>query len=125
MYILDTSAFIHLAKETEIGRKIQSKYNEEVVRVTTFTIHELLVGASSTAKKKLYEHLFPSLEIFPFDYDASLKSAELERFLRTKGRLINKMDILIAGICLAQGATIVTCDADFTRIPELKVAFIE
>ncbi len=124
MYILDTSAFIHLAKETDIGRKIRESYGEEIVRITTFTVHELLVGALSSTKKQLYEDLFPLLEILPFGYDAATHSAELERLLRTRGRLINKVDILIAGICLTYGATIVTCDADFTKIPGLQVVFV-
>jgi predicted nucleic acid-binding protein len=123
MIILDTSALIEITKGSEKGAQIVSHIQEESYATTSINMHELLLLARSDEKKEFKEFL-NAIKIYPYDRDCVEKSVFIERELMQKGKLINKLDILIASICLAQGAGILTLDEDFKRIPGLKAIII-
>ena len=123
MYILDSSAFIELINESPVGKKIAKKIRDVPAITTVFTINEILIGAKGIHRKAL-EKLFEGVEVIEYDKDSALKSVEIEEVLMKKGQIINKVDIFIAGICLANNKQLVTLDKHFKRIPELKTVFV-
>ncbi|MBW2968677.1 type II toxin-antitoxin system VapC family toxin [Candidatus Woesearchaeota archaeon] len=119
MYILDTSAFIEIIKNTKKCQKICDKLGEVPAAITVFTLNELLIGAEKK-EKQIIEKLIQGITILNFDKESAMKSVEIERYLTKQGKKINKVDLFIASICLVQQKIIVTLDNHFLRIPGLK-----
>lgn len=122
--VIDTSVIIGFLK----GNPPEVKYLEKVlptgnVKLTAITIFELKVGIiASTKRDKILDHFLRQISVIPFDREAALEAARIENNLRQKGEGIGAPDTLIAGICLAQGLTLVTLNLKhFNRIPGLKV----
>lgn len=122
MILLDTSALIELADGTERG-KIVKQYLEksiEVLGTTVFTVHELLLPVSGEEEEKLKDLLSRFL-ILTFDHEAALESVRLNTLMKKEGAVLSKIDLFIASICKAKKASLFTFDADFSRVPELKI----
>ncbi len=123
MIILDTSALIEITRGSEKGTQIMSHIQEESYATTSINMHELLLLARDDEKEE-FKKFLEVIKICPYDKDCIEKSVFIERELMQKGKLINRLDILIAAICLVQGAGILTLDEDFKRVPGLKAIII-
>lgn len=87
---------------------------------------ELLYGALRSLKPAQNEARVRSflepLEVIPFDRRAAAAYARLRRELELAGTPIGPNDMVIAGIVLAHGGTLVTHNQrEFHRIPDLKL----
>ncbi len=120
MAILDSSAIIHLLKGAQKGQSLQEKFETELTSTTSISINEVLAGIDNKHKLIAIDFL-KGLEIIPFDERAAYKSAELEESLRKKGKMMGKLDLLIAAICLTHNIPLVTTDADFNAVQGLKI----
>lgn len=122
MIILDSSAIIQILNGTRIGKEIKDRYmhREFISATTSISINEVLIGIKEN-KKEDVKKFFKELEILDFGSEAAYKSVEIEEELRKKGKLINKLDIYIASICLIHNIPIITLDKDFNNIEGLKV----
>ena len=65
-----------------------------------------------------------TMEILSFGQSDAEISSSIEKRLLKQGSPINKVDIFIAGICMAHDATIITLDRDFKKVIGLKVVEI-
>lgn len=119
MIVLDSSAVIELLKGTEKGKKIRENINNEAIAITTITLYEVLIGVPARHNAIIREFL-KTFEILPFDEDAGYKSIVIEEQLTKRGKLIGKLDIFIASICLVHDLKLLTADNDFKNIEELK-----
>jgi predicted nucleic acid-binding protein len=117
MILADTSVLIDLLRG-EIKAKQLEEYGEIA---TCFPIQCELYKGTKIARnteegekqvKKLLERL-KGLEAGP-------KAAKKFSELRQKYSDINDFDLMIAGICIANNADILTQDSDFEKIEELK-----
>jgi len=122
-YCLDTSAFIEVLYATDKGKKIQALAKEEPITITVFTIHELLVGMKEKEIEKI-EKFLKLVTVTEFSKECALHSSVIERHLRGKGRLVNKMDLLIAGMCLYRNYHLITCDNDFENIKGIQTTIV-
>lgn len=61
------------------------------------------------------------LDPLPLTDGAAREAALVEATLLEDGEPVNLGDVLIAGVCRHHGATLVTRDEDFDRVPELDV----
>jgi predicted nucleic acid-binding protein len=120
MYLLDTSAVIELVCGSKKGEQIVNLTKDKSLAITSFTVHELWIGLKTGEKETLSQFL-KEVSILDFDWDAAIKSAEIELELKNKGTLINKTDIFISGICKANDFDFVTCDVDFSKVKGLKL----
>ena len=59
--------------------------------------------------------------MLPLDADVVSAYARLRTLLERAGTLIGHNDMLIAAHALALGCTLVTADAEFDRVPGLRV----
>lgn len=118
MIVLDTSAIIELNLGTEKGKKIARFIEKEATAISAISVNEFLIGAKN---KKLLDEFVKTTHILPFDAEAAYKSVEIEEKLKGKGKMINKLDILIAATVLVHGLQLITADKDFMNIEELKV----
>lgn len=89
---------------------------------TAITAFELRSGARSEKVSQKVETLLAALEIFPFDEAAADRAAEVRRSLEADGVPIGMADYMIAGVCLARSASLMTRNrAHFERVPGLEV----
>jgi predicted nucleic acid-binding protein len=119
MIVLDTSAAIELLCGSGVGRRIRELTADDEIVITAHTVHELLLGEDDAVVE-----FIRNTRVLPYDGDAAAASARIERELSRKGRMVNRMDILIAGVCAAQKARILAVDNDFDRIPGINATVI-
>lgn len=118
MIILDSSAIIEVLKGSPIGGEILDATKDEEIVNTSLTLQEVLLGAKDFEKTSSF---FDSTIVLGLEKDDAIKSVEIEKNLTKKGIKINKTDIMIAAICINNGATLLSLDNDFTKIQGLKL----
>ncbi|MBI4139915.1 type II toxin-antitoxin system VapC family toxin [Candidatus Woesearchaeota archaeon] len=120
MAVLDSSATIDILSGNGLGIILRDKYKREATRTTTITMHEVLFGVKQEYKKQVLNY-FQTLDILSFDSASAIKSSELEQEMRAKGKILNRLDVFIAAICITRGEPLITTDKDFKQIPGLKI----
>ena len=86
------------------------------------TVLELLSGARADEERQKVETLLSALHVLPFDAVAAEAGAAVRRDLEARGEGIGTADYLVAGVCLAHGATLLTRNRKlFERVPGLKL----
>lgn len=89
---------------------------------TAISALELLGSAESKRARKRVDRLLAALPILPFDEASSRAAAEARRTLGPGGAALGIADYLIAGICLAHSATLLTRDIErFSRVEGLRL----
>ena len=125
MIVLDTSFIIDYFRGVEATYDLVDEGEE--VTTTTITYHEILTGLKrkrSKKEEKVFKRFFSEIRILPFDDKAAEESSSIAAKLLAIGKEINALDVLIAGIAIANGAEkIITRDSDFEEIA--KVSDIE
>lgn len=129
LYLLDTN-IVSDAMRNPAGpaarRIIATARNEDGARVCTSVVVqcELLFGLRRRTHPRWhdqYARVLSALEVMPLDTTVPPHYAKLRAELKTLGTPIGPNDSLIAAHALALGATLVTADAEFARIPGLGV----
>lgn len=118
MYVLDSNALIEIAKETAQGKRALSLMGKTPAATTSISVQEVLVGVSEK-EVAVYESMFEGFQILSHDAAAARIAAKIQRKL--KGNALSTADAMIAGICISQGAMLVTFDKAFQRVSELKL----
>ena len=124
MHVLDSSALIEAIEEGPLAQKVEDVLKDGALITTSICMHELLVGASTEKECFVLEGLFSKMRILEFDAKAAKISSRIENRLTKEGKKIGSVDCLIAGICIANDAVLVSFDEHFQRIPGLKIAKI-
>jgi len=129
MLLLDTSFLIDYFRGKPSARKVT--LSSDVV-TTVVTYYEIMAGAKMAKAKReerFFRRFFSEVKVLDLDLKAAEASSEIAGMLRAVGRSVNPMDILIAGIALANGVErIVTKDRDFleiSKVSELDVVIYE
>ncbi len=127
MACLDTSFIIDFleGKKEVVAIKDDLERTEKSIVIPAPVLMELWHGAClsravQTEKEKI-EELLSSFEILAFDEYAAKEAGEILTVLRKAGALINTEDIMIAAIAKVSNEKLITADADYTRIPGLRV----
>jgi len=118
--LLDTSAVIGLLRGEKEIEALVAKQEETLC--TCFPVQCELYRGTRIARRteegeKEVELLLDELEHLEADKLSAKKVAEL----REKYPKIKSFDLMIAGICIANNAKIITKDEDFEKIEELEV----
>lgn len=119
MYLLDSSAIIEILHDTETGKEIINLIDKNPVCTTSISVYEILLGENEKESEKIHQ-FFSSIKILNFDENAAKFGVDLEKKLIRSGKNINKIDILIAGICKSNNKIIISLDSDFKRIDGIK-----
>lgn len=129
VYLLDTNIISHMMRETT-GLAAQrfavlARSNTPAKMVTSVIVQcELqfgLVRRPNQRLSKAYEKIVPLLDVMPLTDQITEHYAHLRTQLEAKGTAIGPNDALIAAHALAVNATLVTADAEFFRVPGLRV----
>ncbi|MBI4439890.1 PIN domain-containing protein [Candidatus Woesearchaeota archaeon] len=127
MAVLDSSFLIDILrnKPSAVDLLDDLERKESVLAVAAPSVMEMWEGALLSSipdrEKKRVEELLTHLTVFPLDEAAAKRSAEVEAGLIRQGQQIGGVDIMVAGIALTRGDTLVSGDAHFARIPGLRV----
>ena len=125
MLLLDSTVIIEFLNATTLGMKVQEEYLDQEVAITAFTMHEVLRGIHENEEKIIAMNLFEQIHILSFNKKSAKKSVVIENQLQKLGKMINQVDIFIAGICQEHDVAIVTLDKDFLKVPKLRVRMLE
>jgi len=121
--VLDTNFLIDLLRNKAGIKDIADSFEDP--KTTTINTFELYYGARRSAKpeKGMSEvgNLLNSIEILEFDKSAAQKAADIHAELMNSGNPVDILDVLIAGIVIANKEELVTRDVGhFSRIPGLR-----
>lgn len=129
LYLLDTNILSDMMRNPT-GLAAQqfraTLSNSDTANISTSVIVqcELLFGLRRRTHPRWqthYELLLKSVTVIPFDAEVAVYYANLRTVLEEAGTPIGPNDTFIAAHALALGATLVTADAEFTRVPGLKI----
>lgn len=128
-YLLDTNILSDMMRNPEgaASQRFQqvAKSASNVRLCTSVVVQcELLFGLRHRTNPRWqihYEKLLESVEILPLDSTAVPSYASLRGLLESAGTPIGPNDTLIAAQALSIKATLVSADAEFLRVPGLRV----
>jgi predicted nucleic acid-binding protein len=128
-FLLDTNAFSDLmAAEPRSAARLGSVTAPDRVVTCTIVRGEILYGIErmpSGARRDGFSRnadaLFSVLTCEPLPAAAAEHYARTKQQCRARGVALDENDLWIAATCLWLGATLVTRDRDFTRVPGLMV----
>lgn len=93
------------------------------IAITIVTVYEVLKGLrhrEAPAKEERFRNALKSLYILPLDESAVNEAAAIYADLRRRGETISDADVLIAGIVMANGYTLVSNNVKhYNRIQRL------
>ena len=129
LYLLDTNIVSHMMVNAEGKAALHAikliTQDPSVRMCTSVVVHcELAFGIAKRPSSRLQKALdfqLASLLVMPLDNDVVLHYARLRAGLEANGTPIGPNAALIAAHALALGATLVSADAEFERVPGLKV----
>ncbi|HSR15049.1 MAG TPA: type II toxin-antitoxin system VapC family toxin [Gemmatimonadales bacterium] len=124
MIVADTDVLIEALRGREPARsRVAEALAAGQLATTTITAFELRSSADSDRTRAAIEQLLAPLEILPFDEQALIRAGRVRRSLEPAGLGIGMAGYLIAGICLARAATLLTRNrAHFGRVEGLSLA---
>jgi tRNA(fMet)-specific endonuclease VapC len=123
MTVLDTNFLIDLLRGKAGISEVADSFEDP--KTTTVNAFELYYGANRSAKpeKTVFEvgSLLKSIDVLDFDKSAARKAADIHAELMNSGKLVDIMDVLIAGIVITNKEELVTRNIDhFSRIQGLR-----
>jgi len=119
--LLDASVLIEWKKGNAQVAGIIDKLDD--ISISSLTHFEFMVGEDKP--NELSNTFFRDYPLLPFNSHDSIRAVNIYRELSGKGKIINIMDILIAGQAMNHGLTIVSTDPDFKMIKGLDSIIIE
>jgi predicted nucleic acid-binding protein len=115
MYLLDTSALIEFFIGSQKGAAIRDYLKGDEYFIAAPTVYEINKGKS---KKETLMYFIKNSSVLDFTSESGETSASIYKKLEKKGKMVNELDIMIAGIGLCKGLEIISCDKDFEKIRE-------
>lgn len=122
--LLDTNTIIYAHKNLGQVRKHWSETPFDDVALCSVNIFELEYGLAKSSRPHDLSQFITRLSerhpILNFDSKAAVRAGQVRAHLANLGLPIGPFDLMIAGIALANGLTIVTRNSrEFSRVPQL------
>jgi tRNA(fMet)-specific endonuclease VapC len=123
MIVADSDVLIDFLRGREPGhQRIQLELRTGRLATTSINAFELLSGAAATKEHTKVSTLLNAVKVLPLEERAADLAAGVRRNLEAGGNGIGMADYLIAGVCLAHNATLLTRNRDhFSRVPDLQI----
>ena len=123
MICLDTSILIDYYRKKDKSTSLfyQLTNHNSLFAVTAITEYELFLGNSEN-QNSFWNEFFSRLTVLPFDTLSARYSAEIFKQLKSKNKLIDTPDILIAGTVMRNRLPLATLNyKHFERIVGLQL----
>ena len=126
MIVADTDVLVDALRGREPARsRIAEALAAGQLATTAITAFELRSGADTDRTRATIDQLLAPLEILPFDQQAAIRAGNVRRTLETAGMPVGMADYLIAGICLAHSASLITRNrSHFGRVAGLSLVVL-
>ena len=114
MVIIDTNVVIeYLRGNAKIASVVDTYVERSGIAITSLSRYELL---QRFYKDQALLSFLADTEVYAFDKRASDKAAELWHKLKSKGKMVDDIDLLIASVALSNGEELLTMDNSFKNI---------
>jgi predicted nucleic acid-binding protein len=124
MVIFDTSVIIDASRRKKYAMDLIETYSgKELIATTIITKYEMLRGATKQNIGFISE-LLQRFIIFDFGEDAVDETIKAYQSLSEKVKMINELDLIIAGIAAANNETLITKDKDFLNFESNKITVL-
>ena len=119
--VIDTSLFIEFLRAKEKSNtRLYNLPDNVTYSLSTVTLFELYMGATSPEKEKNIQLLTNGLNILPFNDEIALRSGQIYQALKRKNQMIEIRDIYIAATSLVHRLPLATLNKKhFERIEGL------
>jgi predicted nucleic acid-binding protein len=125
MVILDTSVVIDISRKKKYALVLLASYQEkERIATTLITQYEMLRGTPEPYINYITE-LLNRFVILDFANNSLDETVKMYKKLKKKGKLINEIDIMIAGIAATSNETLITKDNDFLNLESDKIVVLQ
>jgi predicted nucleic acid-binding protein len=123
LIIADTDVIIDFFTDTvPVSDEILKIILEKRLCLTSMTVYELYAGVIGKKRLNQVETLITSVPIFSLGVTEAAIAGKIYTYLKAKGKLIGHRDIIIAGICIANGLPLFTKNmTHFRMIPQLDL----
>jgi tRNA(fMet)-specific endonuclease VapC len=128
LFLLDTNitGYIIRGRSEAARQKLKETREEAQVVISTVTEAEILYGLElrpeAARLRAAVSRLFESLEVRTWDSAAARAYATLRAKLKTAGKTLAEMDLMIAAHALAEDAVLVSHDRAFLQVaPFMRV----
>jgi len=125
--LIDTSILIRQQKgDASVKRELDllSKRFPETPAITFMNVFEYLIGIQAAKRKPEATKILENFITINTTEQTSEIMASIKSKYDKKGILFSLADLIIACLAIENGMTLLTSDADFKKIEELKVMFI-
>jgi hypothetical protein len=106
-------------ESAEIAQLARALEGAEPVVTTGLVLQELLQGFRGPRVRDRIVERFGALPFLVSDRDDHVRAADLRNVCRRRGLQIGTIDALFAALCIHRELTLLTIDADFSRIARL------
>jgi len=125
MVIFDTSIIVDASRsKPDAINLIESYLGKEKIAITVISKYEMLRGVTEH-DASFVSQLLEKFVIYDFEDCAVREVVEAYKKLAQKGRKINELDLIIAGIALANNETLITKDRNFLNFESEKIIVIK
>ncbi len=120
--IADTTFLTHFLEEGQAGRIGPAKtffalHRRELIRTAIICIAEVAVTFPTSAQAWVY---FKAWKIYPLHRGIAEAAADVDRMLLRTGQRLGENDNWIAGFCRYYREPVISRDAGFDRVPNLR-----
>ncbi len=121
MVVFDSSLVIDALRKNKKARDLlESTAEKERVAITIISKYEILRGTDEK-DLNLISGWLDQFIVYDLDDHAIAEVVKAYKKLADKGKLINELDVLIAGIAAASNETLITRDKDFLKFESAKI----
>jgi len=126
LYLLDTNIISNLMRDPEgpVAQRVLAQDAAKEVCTSLIVQCELQFGLQRLSNPKWerqFQRAMACLQVKMLDQDVVPHYARIRAHLESLGTPIGPNDTLIAAHALALGATLITADAEFSRVPGLQI----
>lgn len=124
-YLLDADIIIASLRGEGFARARLADAEPRTLAISTVTEAELLFGVEKRRRQDRppdwTSELIARFTILPWTSEAAAVYARLRADLEAVGKALARMDLLVAAHAVATGATLVSRDGAFRRVPGLQL----
>ena len=126
MYLLDTNTLIYVYRNLGNCRAKLEGHNPSDICICAVTVAEIEYGIAKSVRPDGLRLFLADVQnrytLQAMSLEAASQAGQLRAVLERQGLPISPYDLLIAGIALASGLTVVTRNTrEFSRVPNLTV----
>jgi tRNA(fMet)-specific endonuclease VapC len=81
----------------------------------------LATSVRRASHRRTLDHLLTRVRIWPIDRPVARIYGEVYQDLRTRGRVLSQVDIMVAALARVMDLTLLTTDRDFEALPDVRV----